>query len=213
VAKEKRQNVSGSKNETPTVECSGDDRLQQCAQEATDSGSINKIRDIIFGNQMRDYDTRFEDLENYLKNEIKRLNDEAVQRHESLERFVATEVKALGERLLQEQQTRATDVETLSKNSEESTKKISLQIEKLEHIQNKETAELRQLLKAEVDSLSIEMQKKYAAQTENLAREADTLRSDKIERIAFAELLVDMARRLSDEIAVKYNIHADASKE
>jgi len=195
------------------VECSGDDRLQQCAQEATDSGSINKIRDIIFGNQMRDYDTRFEDLENYLKNEIKRLNDEAVQRHESLERFVAAEVKALGERLLQEQQTRATDVETLSKNSEESTKKISLQIEKLEHIQNKETAELRQLLKAEVDSLSIEMQKKYAAQTENLAREADTLRSDKIERIAFAELLVDMARRLSDEIAVKYNIHADASKE
>lgn len=195
------------------MECSGDDRLQQCAQEATDSGSINKIRDIIFGNQMRDYDTRFEDLENYLKNEIKRLNDEAVQRHESLERFVAAEVKALGERLLQEQQTRATDVETLSKNSEESTKKISLQIEKLEHIQNKETAELRQLLKAEVDSLSIEMQKKYAAQTENLAREADTLRSDKIERIAFAELLVDMARRLSDEIAVKYNIHADASKE
>jgi hypothetical protein len=213
VAKEKRRNVSESKNEIPTVECSGDDRLQQCAQEATDSGSINKIRDIIFGNQMRDYDTRFEDLEKYLKNEIKRLNDEAVQRHELLERFVATEMKALGERLVQEQQSRATDVETLSKNSEVSSKKISLQIEKLEHIQNKETAELRQMLKAEVDTLSTEMQKSYAAQTENLAREADNLRSDKIERIAFAELLVDMARRLSGEIAVKYNIHPDASKE
>lgn len=213
MAKEKRQNVSESKNEISTAECSGDDRLQQCAQEATDSGSINKIRDIIFGNQMRDYDTRFEDLEKYLKNEIKRLNDEAVQRHESLERFVATEVKALGERLLQEQHARTAQVETLYNKSEESTKKISLQIEKLGHIQNKETVELRQLLQAEVDSLTREMQKKYAAQTENLAREADNLRSDKIERIAFAELLVDMARRLSDEIADKYNIHADASKE
>lgn len=185
MAKEKKQAVSVSKKETQTIQSSGDDHLQQRAQDAAHLGSIDKIRDIIFGNQMRDYDTRFEDLEKYLKNEIKQLNDEAVQRYESLERLIVTEVKALGDRLLQEQKARLS------------------QVEKLEHSQNKEAEELQQLVHTEIDSLSMEMQKRYTEQNGNLAREVGSLRRDKIERIAFAELLEEMARRLSDDIADK----------
>ena len=51
----------------------------KAAKEEPDIGSVDKIRDIIFGNQMRDYDTRFSRLEERLIGEVKDLREEFIQ--------------------------------------------------------------------------------------------------------------------------------------
>src|ERR1700683_3209898 len=67
----------------------------------TDSGpgNIDKIRDILFGSNMRDYEQRFSRLEEALKKESSDLRDTTRRHLESLEAFVHKELAALEVRL------------------------------------------------------------------------------------------------------------------
>src|SRR6266567_2703801 len=70
-------------------------------------GNIDKIRDIIFGSNMRDYEQRFARLEETLKKESLDIRD-ATRRHlEALEAFVHKELAALESRLNTERDERS----------------------------------------------------------------------------------------------------------
>src|SRR5215210_3122558 len=68
-----------------------------------ESGNIDKIRQILFGGQMRDYEKRFSRLEERLLKESADLRDETKKRFDALEAFVRSEFEALSERLVAEQ--------------------------------------------------------------------------------------------------------------
>src|SRR5271156_2317003 len=71
------------------------------------AGNIDKIRDIIFGSNMRDYEQRFARLEETLRRESLDIRD-ATRRHlESLEAFVHKEFAAIEARLKTERDERA----------------------------------------------------------------------------------------------------------
>src|SRR5580693_3048244 len=63
------------------------------------AGNIDKIRDILFGSNMRDYEQRFARLEEALKKESADLRDTTRRHLESLEAFVHKELAALEGRL------------------------------------------------------------------------------------------------------------------
>ena len=56
------------------------------------AGNIDKIRDILFGSNMRDYEQRFSRLEEALKKESADLRDTTRRHLEALETFVHTEL-------------------------------------------------------------------------------------------------------------------------
>ena len=64
--------------------------------------SIDKVRDILFGVQMRDYDKRFARLEERLLKETSDLKDDVKKRLASLEQFMKQEFESLGDRLSSE---------------------------------------------------------------------------------------------------------------
>ncbi len=64
--------------------------------------SIDKVRDILFGVQMRDYDKRFARLEERLVKETTELKDDVKKRLASLEQFMKQEFESLGDRLSSE---------------------------------------------------------------------------------------------------------------
>ena len=72
--------------------------------DITDSGSVDKIRDILFGNQMRDFDRRFSHMEERLIKSTQDLRDETHKRLEALELFFKKELDALKARLKSEWQ-------------------------------------------------------------------------------------------------------------
>ena len=45
-------------------------------------GNVDQIREILFGGQMRDYDSRFDDLENQLVQRMERMSSEFEKRIE-----------------------------------------------------------------------------------------------------------------------------------
>src|SRR4051812_14459636 len=59
-----------------------------------EANNIDKIRDILFGVQMRDYEKRFSRLEERLLKESADLRDETRKRFDSLENFVKSEFEA-----------------------------------------------------------------------------------------------------------------------
>jgi hypothetical protein len=71
----------------------------ESAHNDSGPGNIDKIRDIIFGSQMRDYEQRFGRLEEALRKESSDLRETTRKHLEVLESFVRKEVAALENRL------------------------------------------------------------------------------------------------------------------
>src|SRR5450432_3265446 len=69
----------------------------QNAENADRAGNVDKIRDILFGSQMRDYDKKFAHLEERLLKESADLREDLKRRFESLESFMKSEVVILSD--------------------------------------------------------------------------------------------------------------------
>lgn len=55
---------------------------------AAPEGNVDQIRDILFGGQMRDYDRRFDELDERSKREAERARAEFIKRFESIEQLL-----------------------------------------------------------------------------------------------------------------------------
>ncbi|MDB6154653.1 MAG: hypothetical protein JWL90_3106, partial [Chthoniobacteraceae bacterium] len=64
-----------------------------------ESGNVDRIRNILFGSQMRDYDGRFQRLEEKLVRDAAELRVDLQKRIEGLEEFIKSEVESLATRL------------------------------------------------------------------------------------------------------------------
>src|ERR1700691_4937341 len=77
------------------------------SKENAEGANVDKIRDILFGSQMRDYEKRFVKLEDRLIKDAEALRDEMNKRFQSLEGFVQKELESLGHRLKGEKSERS----------------------------------------------------------------------------------------------------------
>src|SRR5476649_2016128 len=78
-----------------------------------ESGKVDRIRDILFGSQMRDYDGRFQRLDERLAREAADAREDVQRRIEGLENFLKAEVQSLTNRLNVEQSDRGNAIERL----------------------------------------------------------------------------------------------------
>ena len=196
-----------------------DHRSQQAASaeqpvvdHAPDPGSVDKIRDIIFGNQMRDYNKRFANLEDRILKEIKDLRDETKNRLDTMQSYIQKEIDSLSDRLNAEQKLRTESFEKVTNEFKAETKSISESIELLANQQSQDARDLRQQLLEQSKSFSNEIIKKHEESSSALDRSFQELRADKVERSTFAELLMEMAVRMSDDLGAKLNLESGEVK-
>src|SRR5262245_5515000 len=70
-------------------------------------GNVDKIRDILFGSQMRDYEIRFARLEETVVKETSELRDSSRRRFDQLEQYIKREFETLESRLKAEREERS----------------------------------------------------------------------------------------------------------
>jgi DNA repair exonuclease SbcCD ATPase subunit len=161
--------------------------------------NIDKVRDILFGNQVRDFERRFAKLEERFNENIAETREETQKKLDELEEFINREVSALTERITTEQHSRQDDVKKLSSelqnNSHDFDKKLSSMGEKTA----KNESEIRQKILDQSKSLTDDMKKRQEDIMAKLKRESDELREDKADRIAIAEIFTEMAMRLTGD--------------
>jgi len=196
-----------------------------------ESGKVDRIRDILFGSQMRDYEGRFqrleerlgresaesradvqrrlEALENFLKGEVEslknRLHAEQSERgnaSEKLENFLKGEVESLKNRLHAEQSERGMASEKLGNDLGEAAKALELKIKYLDDHASREIHELREQQLEQSKALSAEIKEKHEQMQAGLSREAEQIRQTMTGREALAEMLSEIALRLKNEFRV-----------
>ncbi len=168
----------------------------------TPSGNIDKIRDILFGSQMRDYDRRFTRLEERMQRENTELKDEIRKRLEALEGYIRSEVDALSSRLKTEQSERGDSVKEVARELKEITQSLEKKTAQLDDLLNKSHRDLRQQALDQSKQLMEEIHAKHQALSMSLDRAVQELTVDKMERNGLADLFTEMALRLNNQFHI-----------
>ncbi|MBL9003240.1 MAG: hypothetical protein JNJ46_03285 [Myxococcales bacterium] len=175
------------------------DLLEAVEASSQSQSNIEKIRSILFGNQMRDYEARFARLEAQVSQESTELRADFRRRFESLEGYVRQELDALNERISGEYSERSGALQEVAKTVETLGQGLDKRVHQLDDQMNKAQRELRQHLLAQSKQLRDDMQAGVSELSALVQRELQQLRSDKTDRAALAGLLTDLAARLSAE--------------
>lgn len=169
------------------------------AGDATSGASIDKVRDILFGGHVREFERRFTRLEERLVKETTDLKEEMRIRLEALETYARKESESLAGQIKSEREERVHSDENASRELKEAAKSFERRATALDEQLSKSHRELRQQMLEQHQRLSEDIRKKTDDVLATLAREARELRADKADRAALASLLTEMAMRLTDE--------------
>ncbi len=167
--------------------------------EAQEDGNIDKIRDILFGSQARDFDRRFSRLEDRLIKDVEEMRDETRKKLDTLEDFIKSEVKSLTDRLVSEQNSRLDATKELSNDLKELAHNFDKKVTQINEHSAKSESDLRQQMLTQSKNLSEEIQKRYNDALSKLDREASEIREDKADRTAIAGIFTEMAMRLTND--------------
>jgi len=168
--------------------------------ELREGANVDKIRDILFGNNMREYEKRFARLEERLTKSSEALRDDLKKRFDSLESFMREEMESLGTRLKTEKTERSEALKELTRESRDNAKALEKKLSQLEEQLDSAHTELRTKILEQSKALGAQIQKTKDDLEAALDQEAETLRTDKTDRLQLANLFTELSLRLKDEL-------------
>ena len=164
--------------------------------------SLDKVRDILFGSQSREYEKRFARLEDKLLKEAADLREDLKRRFDTLELYIKKEVESLAARLKTEQDDRAESARGLSAELNDTARSFEQKTGQLgEHLTTSER-ELRRQILEQSKNLSDEIRQKHESVTASLEHATAELRDEKTDRAALASLFMEVAMRLNNEFKI-----------
>jgi len=170
--------------------------------EVREPQNVDKIRDILFGANMRDYEKRFGRLEDRLTRDAESFREDLKKRFDTLEAFIQKEVDSLGQRLKSEKAERTESLKELTHEQRDAAKALEKKIGQLDDQFAEATAGLRAALLEQFKSLTAEIQSKHRDLSALLERELQVLRVEKTDRAALADMLTEIAVRLKEELTL-----------
>jgi hypothetical protein len=163
-----------------------------------EGGNVDKIRDILFGRQMVDYDGRFAKLEEKLSREAAVLRDEVRARIDMLDSYVRQEVETLARKIDTEKRERTDAVGDLTRELRSDRETLARRVDDIGSGTEEDVRNVRQQLIDEASRIRESLQSK----ADDLVRSLDThvgkLQDQKADRRALADMLADIAARLHD---------------
>jgi hypothetical protein len=163
------------------------------------AGNLEKVRDILFGNQMREVDRRFARLEERIIKETRDLKDDIKRRLDALEAYATKETETLAGDIRQERGDRVDANARLARELTDTAGAFERRSAGLDEQLARGQREIRQQILEQQQRLSEDMRERIDEVLAALARETHELRTDKTDRMALASLLKEMAMRLTDE--------------
>lgn len=176
--------------------------LDRSAEETAGTGNIDKIREILFGAKMRDYEARFLRLEARLIKESDDIKQEIRNRTAALERLAQEEIQALSDRFKAEREERKEAISSTAAQINESIRSVERKNTQLDD----KTAESQRDLRRQIFDHSNNLSEQIRRQHESLARlveqRFEELRDSKTDRATLSGFLAELATRLNYEATV-----------
>jgi DNA repair exonuclease SbcCD ATPase subunit len=177
---------------TPTI---GNGASDGAAAEQPES--LDQVRDILFGGQMRMVDTRLRGLEERIAQEQTALRNDFDRKVAELEEASQQQFAAQAERLAAERTKRADDLKALSAEMKEALKALERRHVQFEEATGQADAEVRDHLMKQSAAFAADLARTSERLTSELNRAESSLRSDKVDNTALAGTLMDLASRFS----------------
>jgi len=169
------------------------------SDEPSASGNLDKIRDILFGQQAREHDRRFAQLEQHLIREATDLRNDLKRRFESLEVYIKKEVDALTSRLTKEQEIRGDSVTKLTQELTQLAATLDSKARHLESQAAQTQTHFMQQLTERTTELASDVRVRHAEATSALNQAVHELRAEKTDRSTLAAILLEASKRLSSD--------------
>ncbi len=186
-----------------------------------ETAPMDQVRDILFGAQLKDLETRFQRQEERFMREVADARDALKMRLDSLENFMKSENASLlnrikeesaeresaqkaeqrerSEMLKNEQRERMEGLAQLSKDLAAAVEGFDRKLAKLSGTLDATEQDLRRLLQTESNSLAAKIEEKYQDALSVIAGTAAQIRHDMVYRSALAGLLTEVAVKLSTQ--------------
>ena len=161
--------------------------------------SLDKVRDILFGGQMRLVEARLQGLEERIQREQQAIRTDFTKHLGDFEAAARKELDSLGERLGAERIKRSEDLKALAAECKDSFRAIEKRHAKLEETAGQTDAELRdQLLQVSITT-SDEIKQLSDRVSAELNQAVTELQGDKLDTTTLAELLADLSTALTGD--------------
>ena len=182
--------VSGP-SETDTKDSSSAEGLPSGGE-----GSLEQVRDILFGAQSREFDQRVHALENRLLHESANLKDELTRSLETLKAHFTKEVSQLKHQIQQEESGRTTSLADVREAIQKLSENLEGQLSQL----HQQTSQQHSELEEQITQQKVDVTKRQDQQMADLQRQLQegfqALQTDKTDRAVLAEMLMDVALQL-----------------
>lgn len=172
------------------------------AGDAADPGapeSLDKVRDILFGGQMRTVQSRLKSLEERLLGDHQALRTELGKQLADLDAALKREAQALNERLATERARRAEELKALAAELKDGLRGLEKRHAKLEEVASLADAEIRDQILQQSAALAGEIASLDERLGAELAQSVQRLDTDKVDAAALAGLLGGVASELAGD--------------
>ena len=194
-------NMGAQKKKLQVVKTNLQDNPNDDNQDFSESmggnlGNIDKIRDLLFGGQMRDYDKRFKFIEERFNQENIHFREDMFQRIKVLEERIEDEIEHLNEKAKMargEHQSAAANLE-LALNS--LTKELNNRITQLNDQFSKNIKTLRQQTHNKIQELAMQIRQQNDSLVGLFNQEVAKIQEEKVNRSDLAAFFNELAVRL-----------------
>jgi DNA repair exonuclease SbcCD ATPase subunit len=160
-------------------------------------GNVDKIRDILFGGQMRDYDKRFKRLEERVTQEHMNFREEMFQRLKVLEERMDGEIDGLSEKSKLERQERQSALADLERDIKGLKNELNSRLTQLDEQISRDLKNLRQQTLSKFQEISLQQRQQHDSLTSLVNQEVAQLQDEKVNRSDLATFFHDFAVRLT----------------
>jgi hypothetical protein len=180
------------------------------ALSGSEAVGVDKIRDLLFGNQMQDYDRRFSMLEERFLQRFREIESESARNLGSFESSAKKQMESLSAQLREEKDLR-TDADkeierTHREHNDTSEKRLRAISEQLSKLERDQADRLTQ----EVQSLREEIKRKNEDLQHTIEKMFAELSNVKTDRNLLASLFLEIARCLNQDVGPKSVVKAAA---
>jgi chromosome segregation ATPase len=192
----------------PLIDAQSIKEAQESLNNAPTSGDapgVDKIRELLFGNQMQDYDRRFEVMEQRFQQKMRDLEGESARALQSMESSVKKQVESIASQVRQEQDLRAEADKELGRGLREHIQGLEKHLSKVADQLASLDREFTERLGHESQTLREDIRHRNEDTRAAIERMFSELSNVKTDRNLLAGLFVEIARCLNQDSTSKAN--------
>ena len=168
-----------------------------------DAVGVDKIRDLLFGNQMQDYDRRFSKLEERFLQRFKDVEAETARNLSAYDSNSKKQVESLASQLREEKDLRADGDKEIERSLREQTQALEKRLRTISDQVSQLERDFADRLSREVQTLHEEIKRRNEDVHQTLEKMFAELSNVKTDRNLLAGLFVEVAKCLNQDTGAK----------